>query len=305
MKRALVLAARLVGVTVVLFTCYAVAGALVKLPESGEAGAQAGDAAARLLVVCFLTAAVLTYIILRSRWAGWKLAVTMFLVYYGVATFMGQIESAVFITQLPPGALPRLFLMGALVAAPFTALAVLVLGKRKASPADVGSNTRLRMPAREWMWKLSIIAVVYVILYFTFGYFIAWRHPDVRAYYNGVDTGSFATHMATVARDTPWLIPFQVLRAMLWTALALPVIRMMKGRHLETAIAVGLLLSVVMNAQLLLPNPYMPDAVRMAHLLETASSNFLFGTLVGWLMGDPSPRHRDNRRTSMAAFPRS
>jgi hypothetical protein len=30
---------------------------------------------------------------------------------------------------------------------------------------------------------------------------------------------------------------------------------------------------------LLLPNPLMPREVRMAHLLETASSNFLFGWL--------------------------
>ena len=291
MKRAFVLAARLVALTVVLFICFAVAGTLVKLPGSGDPGAQAGDAATRLVAVCFLTTAVLTYLILRSRWAGWKLAVTMFLVYYGVATFMGQIESAVFITRLPPGALPRLFLMGALVAAPFAALAVLILGKRKASTADTGPNTRLHMSAREWAWRLAVIAVVYVILYFTFGYFVAWRQPEVRAYYNGVDTGSFAAHMGMVARDTPWLIPFQVLRALLWTVLALPVVRMMKGGRLETALAVGLLFAVVMNAQLLLPNPYMPDAVRMAHLLETASSNFLFGAFVGWLVG--APRHPD------------
>lgn len=289
MKRAFVLAARLGLLTVVLFICFAVAGTLVKLPESGEPGAPAGDAATRLVAVCFLTVAVLTYLILRSRWAGWKLAVTVFLVYYGVATFMGQIESAVFITRLPPGALPRLFLMGAMIAAPFAGLAVLILGKRRASTADTETNARLHMSVPEWSWRLAVIAVVYVILYFTFGYFVAWRQPEVRAYYNGVDTGSFAAHMAMVARDTPWLIPFQVLRALLWTALALPVIRMMKGGRLETALAVGLLFSVVMNAQLLLPNPYMPDAVRMAHLLETASSNFLFGTLVGWLMGAPRP----------------
>jgi hypothetical protein len=71
---------------------------------------------------------------------------------------------------------------------------------------------------------------------------------------------------------------------MLWVALALPVIRMLKGRWPETAIALGLLFAVVMNAQLLLPNPYMPEPVRMAHLLETASSNFIFGVLIGWLL---------------------
>ncbi|HZO19986.1 MAG TPA: hypothetical protein VFB46_13430, partial [Gemmatimonadaceae bacterium] len=83
---------------------------------------------------------------------------------------------------------------------------------------------------------------------------------------------------------TPWLVPFQILRALLWVAIAVPVIRMMKGQWQETALAVALLFSVVMNAQLLLPNPYMPEPVRMAHLVETASSNFIFGAFLGWLL---------------------
>jgi hypothetical protein len=143
---------------------------------------------------------------------------------------------------------------------------------------------------REWLWKLAVIAVGYVVLYFTFGYFVAWRNPAVREYYSGVDEGTFVAHMRSVIRETPWLIPFQGLRALLWVALALPVIRMLDGRRLETALAIGLLFSVVMNAQLLLPNPYMPEAVRMAHLVETASSNFIFGMLIGWLLTNDSVR---------------
>ena len=154
-------------------------------------------------------------------------------------TILGQIESAVFITQLPPGALPRLFLMGALVAAPFSVLAVLVLGKRRASTEDAAVEPRVGMPPVEWMWKLGVIALVYVILYFTFGYFVAWRHPEVRAYYNGVDAGGFFPHMAIVVGDTPWLVPFQMLRGILWAALALLVVRMMKAGRLETALAVA------------------------------------------------------------------
>ena len=64
---------------------------------------------------------------------------------------------------------------------------------------------------------------------------------------------------------------------------------MLKGQRTETALAIGLLFSVVMNAQLLLPNPYMPESVRMAHLVETASSNLMFGFFVGWLL-TPTPR---------------
>jgi hypothetical protein len=54
---------------------------------------------------------------------------------------------------------------------------------------------------------------------------------------------------------------------------------MMKGEWWETGLAVALLFAVV-NLQLLLPNPFMPQEVRMVHLLETTTSNFLFGWVV-------------------------
>ncbi len=69
-----------------------------------------------------------------------------------------------------------------------------------------------------------------------------------------------------------------------WTALALPVIRMMKGRWWEAGLAVALLFSVLMGFLLLLPNPYMPDTIRMAHFGEVSLSNFLFGGVVVWLL---------------------
>jgi len=237
-----------------------------------------------LLAVCFLDTLVLANIILRSRWAGWRLIVTVFFVFYGVMTFMSQIESVIF-HILPSGVLPRLFLMGVLVAAPFSLLAVPILGKGKAEPATINEpNSRLIMPAKEWAWKLAVIAIAYMILYSTFGYFIAWKNPAVQAYYGGIDEGNFFAHMKVVFTTAPWLEPFQALRGLLWAVLALPVIRMMKGRWQETAFAVGLVFAVLMNSQLLLPTPLMPEAVRMTHLLETASYNFIFGCLIAWLL---------------------
>jgi hypothetical protein len=125
------------------------------------------------------------------------------------------------------------------------------------------------------------------------GYFIAWKNPAVPAYYGGIDEGSFFAHMTAVFTTVPWFEPFQALRAMLWALLALPVIRMMKGRWQETAITVGLLFAVLMNSQLLLPTPLMPEAVRMTHLLETASSNFIFGCLIVWLLHRHHPSLSD------------
>jgi len=237
-----------------------------------------------LLAVCFLDTIVLAYIILRSRWSGWRLITTVFFVFYGVMTFIAQIESLIF-NILPPGVLPRLFLMGLLITAPFSLLAVLLLGKGKAEPTKRNEpNLRLIMPVKEWAWKLAVIAIVYMVLYSTFGYFIAWKNPAIQVYYGGIDEGNFFAHMKVVFTTAPWLEPFQALRGILWALLALPVIRMMKGHWQETAIAVGLLFAVLMNSQLLLPTPLMPEAVRMSHLLETATSNFIFGFFIVWLL---------------------
>jgi hypothetical protein len=278
--KSVLLALKLGALTAILFVCYAIAAGVLRMPAAAE-NPQAGTAA--LLVVCALQTLVLSYLILRSRWSGWRLIATIAFTFYGVATFMPQIESAVFLTRLPPGTLPRLFLMGALVALPFSALGVVILGKRKGGQ-PIEKSTRLAMAPTEWSWRLALIAVVYVILYFSFGYFIAWRNPAVREYYGGVDPGSFLGQVSNVLRDTPWLVPFQVVRAMCWTAIAVPVIRMLEGDWRETALAVGSLFAVVMNALLLLPNPYMPEPVRMAHLVETASSNFIFGVFVAWVL---------------------
>jgi hypothetical protein len=278
------LALKVIALTIILFVCIAVAGGIVGLSGTAQTSEPAARTALRLIAVCFLEATVLTHLIVRSRWTGWRLMAAVFFVFYGVTTFMPQIESAVFLTRLPAGTVPRLFLMGLLIAAPFSVLAVLILGKAKADTSEATPNSRLVMTTREWAWKLTVIALAYVILYFTFGYYIAWRNPAVLEYYRGVDEGAFLVHMGTVVRDTPWLIPFQIARAMCWVALALPVVRMLKGQWQETALSLALLFAVVMNAQLLLPNPYMPEPVRMAHLVETASSNFIFGWLVGWLL---------------------
>jgi hypothetical protein len=172
--------------------------------------------------------------------------------------------------------LPRLFIAGLIMAAVFAPLAVLIPGKVRSS---TNGDAALTMSTSAWIGKLSLIVVAYLVLYFTFGYFIAWRNPAVRSYYGGGDAAGFMAQITSLLRKEPLLFLLQAARALLWTALALPVIRMRKSQWWETAVAVALLFSV-MTSQLLLPNPLMPAEVRMAHLVETASSNFIFGWLV-------------------------
>ena len=277
---------RIALVIVALYGCFVLgSGIAMQGIAQPPQQASAGATAVILLIVCFLQAIGVAFLVVRSRWSGWHLVAAIFVVFHGVTTFMPQIESAVFLTHLPQGMVPRLFLMGLLIDAPFSFLAVVILRRWKATPIDAEDHPRLPMSASEWTWKLGVLAVAYVVLYFTFGYFVAWRQPAVRAYYDaGSNLDSFFTQMQNVARNTPWLFPFQLLRGLCWAGIAVVIIGMLKGTRLEVTLAIAYTFAIVMNVQILLPNPYMPNSVRMAHFVETTSSNLIFGLFVGWLL---------------------
>ena len=258
------------------------------VPPDPTAAASPISPALAPLVVVSLHTAVMGWLILRSRRTGWALAWTMTAVFFGVQSFMPQVESWIFqaysgyAAHLPAAMIPRILVAGLLHACLWIPLAVRILGRWR---AEAGAGPPPRLTAALRSGKLPLAAVAYVIVYFLFGHYVAWRSPAVRAYYGGTDPGSFWLQMGVVLRDTPWLPLAQLLRGAAWTLLAVLVLRSMRGSLTEKALAIGALFAVVMCAGLLLPNPYMPYDVRMVHLLETASSNLLFGVFVGWLFG--------------------
>ena len=243
-----------------------------------------GSFMALVLFVMLLQTVALAYPVMRSKWSGWKLALAVFLLYFGPVTFMSQIESLVYLgDKMPNGMLPGLFAMGLFTAAVFSPVVVLVLGKWKAgTAASATSGHREPTSAGEWVWKTAVGGLVFLSLYYLFGYFVAWKNPLLRDFYGGTDPGSFFAQMSSIVESTPWMLPFQYLRSLLWVALAVLVIRMMIGSWWQVALAVSLLFTVP-AIYLLFPNPMMPDAVRMAHLVETAPYQFLFGWFVVWL----------------------
>lgn len=267
----------------------AVAGVM---PENANTEPGLVSAGSGLLIVSLACLSVITALVLTSRCSGWKLAISLAFAYYGAVTFLMQIETWYFLSALTvsPQLLPRLFLMGIPPAFVFIPPTVWILGKGRAT-VDDSPNLTLVMPARQWMWKLAAIALAYLILYWSAGYFIAWQNPELRSFYGqpGEATGFF-TSLANTLRDDPMLFPFQILRAMLWTLCALPVIRGSRVNGWWMALLAGLLFSVPQNIGHILPNPLIPIAsVRLSHMIETASSTFLFGVIVAWLL------HREHR----------
>jgi hypothetical protein len=281
MKAKLILVLKSLALVILYFVLFAViSGTILPRLQQSSADYEPLSALSALLLMSVLNTALLIYITVRSRWSGWKLVVTLGVVFFGVATFMPQIETAVFVRTLPPGFLSRLFLAGFLFSFLYAPLLVLLAGNKRQSESTA---PKVKVNSSEEVIKITIAAFIYVVLYFTFGYFIAWQSPALRAYYGGGNANGFLIQLNETWRATPWLFPFQFLRGFLWTLLALPMIRMLQGQRLEKAVVVGLLFALV-TSQLLLPNPLMPYEVRMRHLVETASSNFLFGCIVVWLL---------------------
>ena len=287
-KSTLVLALKVIVLTIVMFILWTIGAGIFTADSALAQQMSPEDAAASgllLIVVSFIDTLILTYFILRSRLRGLRLMVTVSLVFYGVKTFLSIIEAWWFMTDVNAQETPGLFLMTVPMAVLFPVIAVWMLGKaKKGEDVEEAPNTRLVMPTGQLVWKVVFLAViVYPVLFWTFGYYVAFSNPELVAYYGATHPGSFLAQMSNVWADDPFVFLFEVFRGLLWVALAAPIIRTTKGRVWETGFILVLLFSLVQNDVHLLPG-VMPPSVRLSHFIETASSNSIFAVIITWLL---------------------
>jgi len=256
-----------------LFLCFAIAGVAVgpRLQMTPEARQRTS---AYLMLASLLDSLALALLVEKVNGKGWRLAALVFAVLFGVQTVLTQVETAFFLRTLPAEILLRIVIWGALSAALFSPLLVRIWGRWRFQPS---SAPELAAPSfREGVRALAWTAPLYLAVYFLFGYYVAWKNPAVRAFYGGQDPGNFLRQMKSVVLNSPGLIVLQVARAALWTALTVAVLRVFRGSWNGAAWVIAFCFATLLNSPLLIPNPLMPDAVRLTHLVETAPSTFLF-----------------------------
>jgi hypothetical protein len=232
-----------------------------------------------ILAAALVNTLVVSLVIGRSGWGGWRLIAATAFAWYGVMSVMSQIETAWFGPAMGlPYSLPVAVLAsGAVMVAVFTVAAVFVWGRGRPPEVPFDAPERLPRTPVEWAAKLAVIAPLYLALYFGFGFIVAWQNPALREMYAG------GVH--PVVFNPAYLYPLQIARSALWVLFALPVIRMTRGPLWQVALLVGLLYALPMNIGHAIPNPIMPEAsVRLSHFVETATSNFIFGVAVTWLL---------------------
>jgi hypothetical protein len=149
---------------------------------------------------------------------------------------------------------------GLLVFVLLSLLAVVIAGQWRA-PAVSPASLPLT-PAR-----LAMVVLAYEALYFGAGILV---FPYVADFY--------------ATRNLPpvhLVAALQVARSLLFLAFAFPLLRR-APRHAPWLLAVGFAV-VAGIAPLVMDNPYMPADIRFYHAIETGSSNFIFGFILGWL----------------------
>jgi hypothetical protein len=245
------------------------------------------QAAQGLIRVSLAYAVVFSFLALRARWYGLKFIGGLFLVFFGVETFMAQIETLYFnsAVQMEMDVFAGIVAAGAVRAALCSVLVALIFSKLR-EPPNLAVESGPALPPN-WQLRFVALSVFYVLVYFLFGYFVAWQWEETRLYYSGTSTiKPFLTHFwDLLVVEDPIILPFQLLRGALWTALAMLIVRMIEAKRWETVLAVGLTFAVLLSVPLgSFPNPYMPPAVAQSHFYEIFSSMLLFGGVAGWFM---------------------
>ena len=248
-----------------------------------EQEAAAGRA---LIVVAIAMSVVLSLLVRNTRMSGLRLVGAIFLVHFGVETFMTQIETLYFnqAVQMESGVLVGITFGGAIRALLFAPLAVMIFGKLKARPESL--TVRRDLGGRELGKRVLAVAVFYAVVYFLFGYFVAWQWEEVRIYYSGTAAiKPFFVHFRDTFVQDPLFLPFQLFRGLLWAGLTLLIVNVLDVRRWQAALTTAFVFAVLMTVPLaLFPNPYMPPGVREAHSWEVGSSMLLFGAVAGWVL---------------------
>ncbi len=213
------------------------------------------------LLVNGMIAVVLAWLASRARVRGPHLALLIFVALYAIQSGMMMLEAFYFndSIHLP---INQIFLMdaqAAVVAAVVGAVAALLFHPAAEPVSAVPSGM---------MARIAAMAVIYVVLYYTAGYFIAWQSSVVRAYYEN------GAHIAFAP-----VVALQILRGTLWALIALFIVTRLKGSLTSRAVLMAILFAVLTAAQLLYPNQFVPWAVRSVHLVEVGTSEAVYGVI--------------------------
>src|SRR5690348_3029559 len=86
----------------------------------------------------------------------------------------------------------------------------------------------LRWPTEEWRPAMF------------FGYYVAWRNPELQRYYGGQELATFWAAWKHNWTSSPWIFALAAFRALIYVVCLYPLIRMLDTSRRESALAAAL-----------------------------------------------------------------
>ena len=259
-------------------------GLIIFPSEMMNEAAESGGSPFMLMLTSVMNAGAVLYFIKYSTLRGWKLVGVLFILGFGLMYFMSQMETLWFndSVKFPLMGILGVVTGGAIMFLLFSVAATWLTGRFKLIEQSEIPPNKMEFSI---LWKkvLMISIVIWPLLYFSAGYFIAWQFEAIRFYYTGsIEKESYSFMFADYISSNLYF--FQIFRGLLWVLLSMLVLKYMQGTSVRKGIALVLLLVFLSCSQLLLPNPFMPEAVRIGHFIETSIENALLAIIIVWVL---------------------
>jgi hypothetical protein len=222
----------------------------------------------------------------RSSFKGFGLWGMLVALSFGTQTLMTQIETAYFISAFPllhgNFEIYAIVWRGLLVAGLLSLLVTWMVGgfsRKERSSKTFSISEKDVVKAGAWL------AAVYIVLYFLFGYIVAWQSQAVRLFYGGPqELNSIVNQLGQTFMNRPEIILFQYFRGELWILCLVPLFAGFSGKRWELVALSALALALLPTAQLAFANPLMPAEVSVMHFWEVSISTGIFGALCAWFI---------------------
>ena len=271
---------KLILAAVLFSVLFIAANALLPFSQGFKELGSSGDPMALLFLfisgawTCF----TIFFVIKHTDYSGRILFLNLLFVLFFIQYFMTQTEvlffGHAFIVLTKPDII-LLMLAGLFPLLGVTALLVKFFQNKKTV------YEREKINIKNILIKLGIIGIIYLCVYMIFGYFVAWQFEELRVFYTGSgEKLSFWGQMPNNIKTNPVIIPFQILRGILFGIAIIP-IKNMVSKNKMVFITSVCLIYLCAAIVLIIPNILFPDMVRIAHLIEMSGSMLLFGIIVG------------------------
>jgi len=233
------------------------------------------------LSVCVTHSMLIAVLILTTRgYTGLMKGMVLIFYSFGIQFLLTQMETFFFLESIgiTVEQIASILIAGFFVAVVTVTLGILILDKLT---KPLAKSLVLAFTGRPgWVIPMILlVCVVYPVLYFVFGYYVAWQNEALRVFYSqSSEIKPFFFQLANALSEGIYF--FQILRGIIWVAISIPVILMLQHFRLYQYLLVGLISAMLPGVLLFLPNPYMPAEIAMSHFVETSISNFLWGVSI-------------------------